>query len=397
MAKEPKIAAEAGVLVLILVVSVAALNLAVFFGYSGLAGKIPAASPPPDYAGLGKTLESLTRKEVILASPISEFQVKEKDLQEWLEPYDRSYTGRQELRFNQEALRVYLEKLSQKINRPPVDARLIINEGRAGEFAPHQNGFKLNVEKSTANIMTGLAKSRTTSTSFVDLAITEMEPDVTLDKVNNLGINALLGSGESDFGGSPKARTHNIYVGSKIFNGIILKPGETFSFNNLLGPVDASVGYLPELVIRDGKLISEYGGGLCQVSTTLFRAAAFAGLPIIERRPHSLPVRYYNPQGFDATIYPGQTDLKFKNDTPTHVLIQTKIVGTQIYFEIYGTADGRKVAVDGPRQYDIQASGAMKAVLNRAVTYADGTEKKDEFRSSYKSPSLFPTVRNPLE
>lgn len=397
MTKEPGITTGHKIIAQIIIVAVIALNLAVFFGYSGLAQKIPSASAPPDYVSLGETLKNLAQKEVVLASPVSEFQVQEKDLQEWLEPYDRSYTGRQELRFNQEVLRVYLEKLSQKINRPPVDARLVINEGRAGEFAPHQKGFKLNIEKSTANIMTGLAKDNGSSTSFIDLTVIEIEPEVTLDKVNGLGINALLGRGESDFGGSPKARTHNIHIGSKLFNGIILKPGETFSFNNLLGPVDASTGYLPELVIRGGRLIPEYGGGLCQVSTTLFRAAAFAGLPIIERRPHSLPVRYYNPQGFDATIYPGQADLKFKNDTSAHILIQTKIVGTKIYFEIYGTADGRRVAVDGPRQYDIRPNGAMKAVLNRTVTYADGTEKKDEFRSSYKSPSLFPTVRNPLE
>ena len=182
-----------------------------------------------------------------------------------------------------------------------------------------------------------------------------------------------------------------------IFTGIILRPGEQFSFNNLLGPVDASTGYLPERVIKEGKLIPEYGGGLCQVSTTLFRAVFHTGLPIKERRPHSLPVRYYNPQGFDATIYPGVSDLKFTNDTPAHILIQAKVVGSKLNFEIYGTSDNRRVVTDGPRQYDVQANGALKAILNRTTIYADGIEKKDEFRSSYKSPSLFPTVRNPLE
>lgn len=378
-------------------VSLIALNLAVFFGYSGLTDKIPTASPPPTYVGLNEKLKNLPQKEIVLASPISEFQVKEKDLQEWLEPYNRDYTGRNELRFNQVALGVYLEKLSRKINRPPIDARLVINEGRAEEFTPHQNGFKLNIEKSAANIMVGIAGSKMASSSLIDLAVTEIQPAITLEKVNGLGINTLLGRGESDFGGSPKPRIHNIHIGSKIFNGIILKPGEIFSFNNLLGPVDASMGYLPELVIRDGKLVPEYGGGLCQVSTTLFRAAVLAGLPILERRPHSLPVRYYNPQGFDATIYPGQADLKFKNDTLNHLLIQTKIIDTKISFEIYGTNDNRKITIDGPKQYDVQKNGAMKTVLRRTITYANGTEKKDEFHSSYKSPFLFPTVRNPLE
>ncbi len=207
----------------------------------------------------------------------------------------------------------------------------------------------------------------------------------------------MLARGESNFTGSPKNRTHNINVGSKKFNGILVKPGEEFSFNKLLGPVDASSGYLPELVIKKGTLVPEYGGGLCQVSTTLFRAAVLAGLPILERHPHALPVHYYNPQGFDATIYPGVSDLRFKNDTPGYILIQSEITGSQMNFEIYGTNDGRKVTLDGPNQYDIKPNGSLKAILTRTILYPDGTEKKDVFQSSYKAPGSFPVVTNPLE
>ncbi|MDO8591305.1 MAG: hypothetical protein Q7R60_00025, partial [bacterium] len=95
--------------------------------------------------------------------------------------------------------------------------------------------------------------------------------------------------------------------------------------------------------------------------------------------------------------YPGVSDLRFKNDTPAYILIQSKIVGSKIYFEIYGTDDGRKTTLEGPRQYDIKSNGALKAELIRTVIYPDGTEKKDAFQSSYKAPGLFPTVRNPLE
>lgn len=377
-------------------VTLAVLNFSIFWGYgSGYWFQNP--SPPQNYQTLGDKLQKLGGKRVVLVGTGLEYKVPAKELELWLESFQREYTGRQEYRFNSKNVKKYLENLARKINRPPADARLVISEGRAAEFSPHQNGFHLDVFKSSANLMVSLAHDDAASKSVVDLTVKETEPTVTLAKINDLGINVLLGRGESDFSGSPKARTHNIHIGSKIFNGIILKPGEIFSFNNLLGPVDASIGYLPELVIKEGKLTPEYGGGICQVSTTLFRAAIVAGLPVTERRPHSLPVRYYNPQGFDATVYPGSADLKFRNDTSTHILIQTKIVGTKIDFEIYGTADGRHVVLDGPRQYDIQPNGAMKAVLKRIVTYTDGTEKKDEFRSSYKSPSLFPTVRNPLE
>jgi vancomycin resistance protein YoaR len=227
--------------------------------------------------------------------------------------------------------------------------------------------------------------------------VNTLQPEITSEKADSLGINALLGKGESNFAGSPAARTNNIKVGAKTFNGLLLKSGEELSFNNLLGTVDDTTGYQPELVIKNNKLIPEFGGGICQVSTTLFRAAMDAGLPILERRSHSLPVKYYNPQGYDAAVYIGSVDLKFKNDTEGTVLIQSKIVGTKLYFEIYGTEDGRKVAINGPSQYDIKPDGSMKAVISRTVTYPDGTEKKDTFRSVYKSPGLFPTVRNPLE
>ena len=119
---------------------------------------------------------------------------------------------------------------------------------------------------------------------------------------------------------------------------------------------------------------------------------------ILERHPHSLPVRYYNPQGFDATIYPdNKTDLRFKNDTSGYILIQSKIIGSMLTLEIFGKSDGREVIITGPVQYQVNPDGSMKTWLKRIVTSNDGNAKKEVFYSSYKSPSLFPVVRNPLE
>ncbi|MBI2065438.1 MAG: VanW family protein, partial [Candidatus Yanofskybacteria bacterium] len=152
-----------------------------------------------------------------------------------------------------------------------------------------------------------------------------------------------------------------------------------------------------ELVVKNGKLIPEFGGGICQVSTTLFRAATAAGLPILERRGHSLPVRYYNPQGFDATIYPGVIDLKFKNDTSNNILIQNKIEETRLSFEIYGSENDRKIEIDGPNILEQKPDGSMKTILTRKIVLPDGSIKEDIFRSTYKSPALFPLEKNPLE
>ena len=180
-----------------------------------------------------------------------------------------------------------------------------------------------------------------------------------------------------------------------IFNGIIVGPGEEFSFNSLLGEVDGEHGYQPELVIKGGKLEYEYGGGVCQVSTTMFRAAIFAGFPITERQNHSFPVRYYNPQGFDSTVYPGVVDLKFINNSPASILIQGKVNKNILTFEIYGASDDRVVKVDNPTQYDQQSDGSMKAYFSRTVIFADGKKQTDTFRSNYKAPVKY--ERNPLE
>ena len=110
-----------------------------------------------------------------------------------------------------------------------------------------------------------------------------------------------------------------------------------------------------------------------------------------------MPVRYYNPQGFDATIYPGVTDLRFKNDTAKHLLIQSHIEDTKLIFEIFGSSDGRQVELADPKILEQNSNGSMKIVLTRKITAAGGTVKEENFWSNYKSPASFPLERNPLE
>ena len=170
-------------------------------------------------------------------------------------------------------------------------------------------------------------------------------------EIQELGIKELLGEGHTSFYNSPNNRVHNINVGMDRFNGTLIAPGEEFSFNTRLGAVDYSTGYKKELVITPKGTIPEYGGGLCQVSTTTYRAALYAGLPITSRRPHSYAVSYYSQivgHGLDATIYLGGQDLKFTNDTPGHILIQAYTDGYHAYFKFYGTSDGRQVEFEGP-------------------------------------------------
>ncbi|MEK7557047.1 MAG: VanW family protein [Patescibacteria group bacterium] len=204
----------------------------------------------------------------------------------------------------------------------------------------------------------------------------------------------LLAKGESNFAGSPRNRIHNINVGMKKFDGLVLQPGEQFSFNQYLGNVDAAEGYLPELVIKDNVTTPEFGGGLCQVSTTAFRAAMQAGLKIDQRRNHAYPVAYYGyPPGYDATIYPPNPDLKFTNDTGSPIYLRTSIVGTKAAFEVWGKSDGRKVKINGPFVTEKLPKGGLKAAVAQIVTKNGKSIREENFVSVYQSPDKFPTIR----
>jgi vancomycin resistance protein YoaR len=172
-------------------------------------------------------------------------------------------------------------------------------------------------------------------------------------------------------------------------SGIVIKPGEEFSFNKYLGPVEENEGFLPELVIKKTGTVPELGGGLCQVSSTLFRAAMKAGFPIVERRNHSYAVSYYAPQGTDATIYPGVVDMKFLNDSKNAILIWPQFLDKNtLVYDIYGTKDDRKVTLGKPVVFDKKEDGSMKAYWERDVE-KDGKISHDKFDSIYQSPALF--------
>ncbi|KKQ46433.1 MAG: VanW family protein [Candidatus Moranbacteria bacterium GW2011_GWC2_37_8] len=133
------------------------------------------------------------------------------------------------------------------------------------------------------------------------------------------------------------------------------------------------------------------------MSSTAFRAAIYSGLKITARRNHAYPVSYYNPQGMDATVYVPNPDMKFLNNTPGYILIQTKIEGTQLTFSFYGTNDGRTINIDGPRIIEKQPDGSLKATFTQNVITKDGTEIiNDIFNSSYDSPYRYPHPGGPI-
>lgn len=214
-------------------------------------------------------------------------------------------------------------------------------------------------------------------TADVVLPIEETSPEIIVDDIElqELGITELVSMGESVYAGSPTNRKHNIANGLSKFNGHIVPQGETFSFNTVLGPVTPEEGYLKELTILGDKTLPDYGGGLCQVSTTAYRGAWGYGLPIPVRRNHSYAVSYYSPYGTDATIYPPYTDMKFTNNTPGALLIQTHHdENDHAYFLYYGTKDDRSTMLFGPYTWDLRSPPPEKTEYTTQIPA--GTKRK---------------------
>lgn len=294
------------------------------------------------------------------------------------------------LTLDQDAISKYVGQLAYQTDKQPEDAKLKIEDGKVSVFSLGEKGQTLDQDASTQKLFSYIETGNFSAP--IDLPYKQTDPQIpNVDSISDLGVTSLLGEGVSNFRGSPANRIFNITVASNHFNGVLIKQGEEFSFINTLGPVDGDHGYRPELVILKDKTTPEFGGGICQVSTTTFRAAINSGLKITARTPHAYPVSYYNPQGMDATVYIPRPDLKFVNDTPSYILIQTRIEGTQLFFDFYGTDDGRKTQVIGPTVLQRNPDGSMKTTFTQVVTNKDGNIiRQDVFNSSYDSPSKYP-------
>lgn len=318
-------------------------------------------------------------------------------------------------RYSEEKLDEKLKPITDKINEESIEALFTFENGRVTEFRPSKDGRQINGDELNQQI---LSKARLilnyTSQKIViiPIPVKTIKPNLTTDKVNKMGIQELIGSGTSLFQHSIESRIYNVKLAASRLNGILVAPGETFSFAKAIGDISSFTGYKQAYVIQNGKTVLGDGGGVCQVSTTLFRAALNAGLPIEERNAHAYRVGYYeqdSPPGIDATVYVPSVDLKFKNDTGHHVLIQTLVDPTELRltFMLYGTKDGRISVLSTPvissqtpapepkyeddptlpkgqvKQVDFAAAGA-KVFFTRTVTKNGKVMISETFNSNYR-------------
>jgi vancomycin resistance protein YoaR len=272
----------------------------------------------------------------------------------------------------------FAEEIAGQVTRSPSDAQFRFDDasGTLSTVVDSVPGQTLDITATVALIENAASSERRT----VPLPLISIRPDIASEDAPNLGIVELIGEGQTRFAGSSASRIQNIVVGAAQFDGLLIPPGETFSFNHYLGEVTAEKGYEESIIIWGNTTRADVGGGLCQVSSTAFRAAFFAGVPIVERWPHAFRVSYYEPpKGLDATIYSPSVDLKWINDTGHYILIHTYAdrANSTLTFRFYGTNPGRTVEMDGPYEDNPVPHGP--AVYRDDPTLPKGQTKQIEW------------------
>ena len=258
------------------------------------------------------------------------------------------------VQFDLDKLKALLEIITKQVDRPETNARFLFNEktGQITSTKPSLIGLRVDVHGSLDEIQKAVGTGQQTALLHVGTTQPQAADTATSQQ---LGIKQLISSQTTYFFGSSDARRKNIQTAAANFNGLLVAPGETFSMGQYMGDVTLDSGYAEALIIFNGKTIKGVGGGVCQVSTTLFRTVFYAGFPVVERHAHAYRVLYYEQaaggrndaslSGFDATVYFPLVDFKFKNDTPYWLLMETVFDSTSnsLTWKLFSTPDGRTV------------------------------------------------------
>lgn len=341
---------------------------------------------PVTLAGGGKRW-TLSEEEI---AAFMAFKAEEKDGVATLVPY-----------LSAEKMGPFLEEVAREVAVEAKDASFDSN-GKVAWVVPGVPGKALDVEKTAAALTAAALK---TGKRSAQVAVKTTEPDLTTEEAEAMGIKDKLGGYTTEPYAGTWERQINVKITTKYASNIILAPGEEYNFDKIIGPRTEERGYqLAKGIIGKGKLEDVLGGGICQVSTTLFNAVFEAGLKITERHNHTLYIDHY-PPGRDATVTAGGYNFRFVNDTANYVLVRGSSDGITTTFSIYGTKDGRKVESEfsgftyGKKRPEVtvtntslgtgttlvQTEGQSKRScwVKRIVTYADGTKHTDMFYSDW--------------
>jgi len=327
--------------------------------------------------------------------------IKAKDLASLLqlERTKEAGTAGYQLSLNRQALLNYLGSIAPSLMVEPVNARMFFNDERR-EIEVVQNaviGKELDLEKSVDQIIQQIQTGQHNAT----LVMKDIDPAVKDDTTAaSLGITELIYEGHSYFYGSSADRLQNIRTAAASFYGVMVAPGEVFSMAKYLTDISLENGYAEAIIIVGDQSVRGVGGGVCQVSTTLFRTAFFAGFPIVERYPHAYRVSYYeqdangwvntNLAGLDATVYVPVVDFKFRNDTPYWILMETYATDYSLTWKFYSTSDGR--SVDWTTTGVTNVTPPPEPIYREDPTLPTGTIKQVDWAVNGASVSVQRTV-----
>lgn len=279
---------------------------------------------------------------------------------------------------DKQALEMFVSQLAEKIDKEPLDAQIIVGADNSIYVMGEKHGQKLNQGQTCQKIeQTILEKNK-----HLFLPVQLWAADVTAKKIHDRGIKSLLATSITHFSPTKENRVYNISVAAKAIDDLMLKPGATFSFNKIVGPRSQEAGYKTAGVIINNEMVEGIGGGVCQVSSTLYNAVLQADLEIVERVNHSTPVAYL-PLGQDATVAYDYLDFKFKNNTANYIFIKAQASNNSIMIRIFGADEPKKqVSVFSETVY--QDDNKIKVNTWRNVQI-NGKESKKEIigRSTY--------------
>jgi vancomycin resistance protein YoaR len=281
------------------------------------------------------------------------------------------------LQLDHARLQSVIEAWAQQIDIAPRDARLRFdrNSGSVSIVQTSLPGRRLEIGATLQAIEEALAQGKNSA----PLVVNKVPPVVDHNRIPEMGIRELVAAGTTYFAGSSAARVRNIEVAAEKFTGVVIPPNGIFSFNKLIEDVSAANGFEDSLIIWGDRTAIGIGGGVCQVSTTIFRAAYNAGLPIVERYNHGYIVDWYGEPGLDATIFTPTVDFRFRNDTGAYLLIEPVVnagAGTMT-FNLYGTKSERQVTVGKPVISNVKPP--PEAVYTVDPTLAPGQRKQVEW------------------
>ena len=247
--------------------------------------------------------------------------------------------GRTSLRLGGPVADQWLRRLGARVAKPAQDATWAV-DGTHVHVVPDRPGTQLDALRS-ANAVLKAALHRRPALRVAQLLVSEQPATLTAAKARAMGIHGVVSTYTTIYGGVPN-RVHNVQLVAHLVDDKLIAPDATFSFNKATGDRNAAKGFLVAPVIVNGELTTGLGGGVCQVSTTVFNAAFEAGLKITARTNHALYISHY-PQGRDATVNYPDTDLQFVNDTGHWLLLRTFVGSDSLTVGLYGTPTNRKV------------------------------------------------------